>query len=776
MMRARFLLWLTLMLMCVGYLTHKLSDPSPVETNVMAMLPAEQRQPEVERALEQLAAHASDRIVLMIGHRDAATVERLATELEGTLRNEPQLTEVQGRIEDVDPAALMRPLARYRFSLLTSEDRAGLAENPTSHLQNQLARRLSMPGQNAWALPLADDPFGLFGNVLATLPMANSRLGVDNGWLSTEHDGMHWRLLSARLRNGADQAIATLVLAARQRVHTAGGRLAATGAALFAAEARSTSEAEINLIGTVSMIAVIVLMLGAFGTLRHLLLSGVVITAGTAVAMATTLALYGKLHLMTLVMGSGLIGVAIDYSTHLFASQLHEGQDWDVQKTLATIHPGIRMGLLTTLLGYAALAALPFPGLRQIAFFSSTGLIGAYFTVLWCVPLFVRRPMQPGFNGFLPLTARLFKSYARILSGKRLAFLLIGLSVLTLPGLTRLNADDDIHQLIQPSPALLQDEALIRTLTGQGNSQQFFLLEAQSETALLQLGQALGNKLDVLKVRGDISGYQSLAPLLPTPEQQQENHRLQVTTLTGIGRTLLINAGLRDDLTERYLTAAQSTPLLNAKELLTMPLAAPLRHLWLGQHDGVWRMAVIPRDFRSLSPLQQLAHGLPGVKLVDKAASVSALFKQFRDSASLMFVVSILAIVLLMTYRYSLRRSLLVVAPVMLSALFTLGVLGWLGIGVNLFVALGFLMVLGVGVDYAIFVEEGQHHHHTAALLAILLSAIATLLSFGLLALSNTPAVSSFGLTQLIGVGFSVLLAPMVGLIGGLTDNGTEPP
>ena len=44
----------------------------------------------------------------------------------------------------------------------------------------------------------------------------------------------------------------------------------------------------------------------------------------------------------------------------------------------------------------------------------------------------------------------------------------------------------------------------------------------------------------------------------------------------------------------------------------------------------------------------------------------------------------------------------------------------------------------------------------------VFFSAGTTLLSFGLLAFSSMPALSSFGLTLLIGVGIAVLLAPMV--------------
>jgi len=42
-----------------------------------------------------------------------------------------------------------------------------------------------------------------------------------------------------------------------------------------------------------------------------------------------------------------------------------------------------------------------------------------------------------------------------------------------------------------------------------------------------------------------------------------------------------------------------------------------------------------------------------------------------------------------------------------------------------------------------------------------LLSAVTALLSFGLLALSTMPALQHFGLTLLLGIGFTALLAPV---------------
>lgn len=767
-MNKKFVAWVAMLLLSLAALWPYLGQPLPVQTNVLAMLPDDARQPAVEQALAQLAARAGERLVLVVGHPDADTANRLAAGVETQLRQSPLLKSVQGRVQDWDVEQLILPYARYRPVLLSPDDRQGLQRQPAEHLQYLLQRRLGLPGAGGFGLAWADDPFGLFDQVVSHLPHAMGSLQWQQGWLTASRAGWHWRLLSAPLQGDAydpalQQDLTRLVDGLRQQAEAQDGQLLATGAVLFAAEARQQAETEMNLIGTVSLVAVVVLMLGVFRRVRHLLLSGMVIAAGTLVAVAATLLVYGQLHLLTLVMGASLIGVAIDYSTHLFASQLQDGDHWDVQRALEAIHPAIRMGLLTTLLGYGALALLTFPGLRQIAFFSSAGLIGSYLTVLWGLPVFVRQPSARSARPLLVPVGRVFDAYSHWLRGRRLIGLLLLLAVCTLPGWTRLQTDDDIRQLIKPSDDLLRQEQQIRDLTGQGNSRQFFLLEADSEAALLALGQRLNQQLDSLVDRGELQGYQSLASWVPPPGQQRHDHALLQQAVQTEGQALLRDAGVRDGIVTHYVTQLNQPPAwLDVDAFLALPLSTPVRHLWFGAEAGVWRMAVVPGAFRSLSHLHEVAQGLPGVTLVDKASAVSDSFRQFRESASVMFALSLLAVVVLMSRRYGWRRALLLAAPVALSVLFTLGVLGWLGVRVNLFVALGFLMVLGVGVDYAIFVEEGRHHQRYAAVLAVGLSALTTLLSFGLLAMSATPAVRGFGLTQLIGVGFSVLLAPMV--------------
>ena len=63
-------------------------------------------------------------------------------------------------------------------------------------------------------------------------------------------------------------------------------------------------------------------------------------------------------------------------------------------------------------------------------------------------------------------------------------------------------------------------------------------------------------------------------------------------------------------------------------------------------------------------------------------------------------------------------------------------------------------------MDYGIYMQDKGSGDFRVSLLSTSLAAMTALLSFGLLALSRTPALRVFGLTVLLAISGSWLLAP----------------
>ena len=81
----------------------------------------------------------------------------------------------------------------------------------------------------------------------------------------------------------------------------------------------------------------------------------------------------------------------------------------------------------------------------------------------------------------------------------------------------------------------------------------------------------------------------------------------------------------------------------------------------------------------------------------------------------------------------------------------------------QLFHVLALMLLLGVGVDYGIFMQEHPDRSDRTPWLAVGMSAANTILSFGLLGLSSTPALQAFGLTMLLGTALVWLIVPCFG-------------
>jgi len=77
----------------------------------------------------------------------------------------------------------------------------------------------------------------------------------------------------------------------------------------------------------------------------------------------------------------------------------------------------------------------------------------------------------------------------------------------------------------------------------------------------------------------------------------------------------------------------------------------------------------------------------------------------------------------------------------------------------QLFNVLALMLLLGVGIDYGIFLQEHEDDPH--AWLAVVIGAGSTWLSFGLLGLSSTPALRAFGVTLMLGLPLVLVLAPL---------------
>jgi predicted exporter len=753
-MRRRAWIWLVCIGLMACYGVWRCRGGQALQTDLLAMLPETERNPVAEAAIRSLARTTGERAMFLVRAGDEARGKAAALRLAAVLARSGAFREVQSTLAQVDPAAVARFYAGYRFRLPPAPVRGSL--------KDRVEGRLAAPGLAAAA---ALDPLGQLDAFLAGLPFAGLHLELRDQFLAIPSpEGLNL-LVSAGLPGSAyDPAVQRRVLAAVREAQDEvlaawpEARILRTGVVFYAADARRAAEGEANLFSTLSMLCIFALYFAVFRSGRHLLLGLACVAAGLATAAAGCLLIFGRLYLLTLVCGSSVLGVAVDYSFLYFAYQVGAGAGWEPGPVLRRLLPALLIGLGTTLLGYSALLAAPFPGLRQIAVFSILGLGGAFLTVLLVLPDWLKRPGPPR-PALLARLGRLLGLGARCSDRPGLPLWLGLLALLLALGASRARVDDDVQGLIRPSAELLRQEDAISGLTGLTNNAAFFLVEGPDAGAVLAREEALRRRLAGFGPGDGLTGVQAVSCFVPSPASQEaalERHREQLPELARamaqVGFRPQAMAALGAD-----LAASRDRPL-TVPAFLAAPFSAPFRMLWLGATAHGTGSVVFPQGDPDAVKLAQAAAGLPGVTLVDKARSVSGLLGHYRRIATWALAAAVLLVWLLLALWRGFRASSAMLAPACLGMLLALAGGALAGVPVTLFTVLALILLLGFGVDYTVFLEEGGRSD-PSALLGVLLAAAATLISYGLLGLSHTPALRGFGLTVALGVAGTILVS-----------------
>jgi predicted exporter len=757
------LAWL-LVVIVVGAYQWRFWQQGRINNDVLALLPLDTGERAVDDATRRIADASAQQMVVLLG---APTPER-ARAAEAAWR--ATLEHLRSVNPQAAPFAVSGPgadwfaqaqafYAPYRDRLLTSAQRQTLANADPGELARQalaaLYGPLGAPRLTQWRA----DPLSLWAQWWRERA-AESGLRMDADGLLQAED-RYWAALplemsgSAFHLDGGHRIQDALDAAARAaRAAAPGAREVRAGVPLHAEAAAARASLEINIIGWGSLAAVLLLAWLAFGSLWPRLLVIVSLLVGCAVALSATALVFGKVHLLTLVFGASLIGVAEDYGAYWFTAR--QGRAGDLRwPLLRRLWPGLCLALATSTLAYLALGLAPFPGLRQMALFSTSGLVAAFITVLCWFPWLDRGALPE--TRFSRWVGGTLQRFPRIGTGWRWRVAGVAALLVIVPGLWQLRIDDSLRSLQASPRTLIEQQIEAGRILDLPSPAQFFLVQGDDAEQVLQREEALVTRLRALQAQGRITGWRALSDWLPSQRRQTQDAALTAR----VERAVLAQVGAA---TGQPLPrpAFAPRPLLLA-DFLAAPVARPVRHLWVGQLGrGVASVVVIAGVTPpALAALRAQADGLAGVRWADRSADFSRLLGYYRVMMTglLLAGVALVFIVLVARYRRHAWRALL---PTVLAGLLTLGVLGWLGQPLQLFNVLALLLLLGVGVDYGIFlIEQGTD---SRAWLAVCLGATGTGLSFGLLGLSATPALRAFGLTLLLGVVAAWLLSPLMRL------------
>jgi predicted exporter len=744
--------------------------------------------------IDQLREGPAARLILIdIEGADAATRGRLSSELAGRLRMQGTFRSVlNGEAMNTDREREF--IVRHRYLL---SERVTPEYFTVQGLRSAIGDGIDLLS-SSMGLFAADlfvrDPTAETLQVFEQLDQSNERpRSVGGVWVSG--DERRALLIAETRAEGSDTDGQQRAMEAIRRAFTeaqgasgAASRIPAvlrlSGPGVFAVEARATIRGEAIRLSVLSSIIIATFLLCVYRSVPALVLGLLPVVSGALAGVAAVALVFGVVHGVTLAFGVTLIGESVDYSVYLFI-QARRGTAarGGTAAWTATLWPTIRLGMLTSVCGFASLLPSAFPGLAQLGLYSIAGLLTAALATRFVLPPLIPKSLTLG------VAVSVGRFFGRALRPMRFWSRLLWLLPL-IAGLVLYAHRDHLwnRELSALSPVPLPEQILdaqLRADLGAPDARTVVVVAGNDAEIVLQASEILAGALEPLVRDGAIASYGSPGRFLPSLAAQQRrraslpDREEMAARLESALEPLPIHADRLQPFLEDVETA-RSGGLVRRSDLEGTSLAAgvdallvrrgdqwngllPLRAPRAGPHAFSVDVTAVRRAIDAVTT--------PGVEatVLDLKYESDALYTGYLSGALKLSLLGFAAILALLTISLrSIGRVFRVIAPLVLAVLAVMTGLALAGQALTILHLIGLLLIVAVGSNYALFFDRESSAANSdpadsdaiARILASLLIAnMATVMGFGILAFSKVPVLAALGMTVAPGTLLALLFS-----------------
>ena len=582
---------------------------------------------------------------------------------------------------------------------------------------------------------------------------------------------------------------------------------------------------DIGVSTTFSMILVVGLLYLALRSMRLVFVAAMTLITGLIWTAAFASVAVGKLNLLSIAFAVLFVGLGADFAIHLgmrYVEALRQrgSQDADGDAIDTALHHtagALVLCALTTAIGFLAFYPTGYRGVAELGLISGAGMFIILLLTFTLFPALIAllindRPdtLKPALNAHLT-PPEIFSTYA----GSTVA-VAIALGVAAATQIPSLQFDINVVDMRDPGTESVQafHDLLERSDTSPWHIDILSKgLEDANETARrirsLEPVEAAFTFADYIpaeqETKQEILETAAMLlevpagepPVAPSTDQQIEalrdlRNQLDAAWLQSDTPLARSAATLRDHLddflskiraggqADKALDNLQSILLGNfrrqfdrLRDAVSPPavtrdnLPDQLRRRMISE-DGHARIQIFPRQ--KLDTSEEVARFVDAVRDIDPSATGvpvnllelgRATSEALRQAITLAFIS--ISILLLALWR-RIADTMLVLAPLVLGAVLTCGLMACLGVDLNFTNVVVLPLLIGIGVD------SGIHIVHTArsgmtnaqlrgsvAMRAVFFSALTTMVSFGSLSLSAHRGISTLGIILVCGV--TIILA-----------------
>ena len=191
-------------------------------------------------------------------------------------------------------------------------------------------------------------------------------------------------------------------------------------------------------------------------------------------------------------------------------------------------------------------------------------------------------------------------------------------------------------------------------------------------------------------------------------------------------------------------------------------------HNFISDEGGIWSVvSILMVDPADKPELFARFEGMDDFVIFDGQYFVNQFFEVLKEDFNKLVSISMIVVfVILLVFFGRIEIALITFIPIMLSWMWTLGLMGLFRIEINIFNIIISTFIFGLGIDYAIFIMNGIMANYregkqslTPYKLSILLSAFTTIAAIGVLIFAKHPALRSIAVVSIFGISTVVLIS-----------------
>jgi len=774
-----------LVMIAAGWFSSRID----LQEDILDMLPRNDQQVDDYRyALGKF--RQIDRVYLDIGINtdDPETLGHAADEVFAQFSTNQNYGRITYHIEAGGQGKVIEFLTGALPNLFTEADahalETKLAPGEVREYLTTMRRKLAGPEGMVLKEVVAADPVGMSALVVAKALPLQTGFGdaqIVDGRI-TSGDGRHVLMMAEPKFASSDSRPAAALVKEMERVvvevekQFPGVHVAITGGHRMAVDNSTIIRVDATRCIAIGSAGMIVLCFVAYRRRWLSLVSFLPSLFGTLMA-GVVLMLWQK-HLSAIATGfaSIAVGITVDYAIHIIYHLDNTGSTDHrvIGRHLSRLVFPISIGVITTIAAFLVMLGSPMHGYQQLGMLGAIGVVFSAGFALVILPLLVPVAKKSGQPPLWLTTS--WEKYFQWESRQRLwlVALVVALTLTMGFGVKRLRFEGDIAKLNGITESTRRDDALIQNTWG--NALGMTMVVARGKTQAEALAQN-DRVLEVLSRDTNVASAFSLAAVCPSPETQQANLKRWREFWTTERRTALHETldkiggelGFRGEAFAKFWHSVEGErPLLTLDMFRGTPLENALNErVALGTNDNAISTLVKMKERANAAKLRDTLPDvivLDGKGLADHIAGLAKVgLKRFA------IWTGVLVGVLLFLTLASLELVLVTLLPLAIGLLWTFGLMGWLGLPIDLMNSIFVIFVIGVGEDYAVFlvtskleVWRGESSQAAVNSASVLVSALTTIFGFGVMVLANHPVLFSMGVTVLIGMGFAFLATLIV--------------